>query len=948
MDTLARRRNGKGIGQTVAEELYTEGAQTRSEGVVTGENPVDGTGREPHELQGLERAGDEVASSSGAMVVGHPFWSQRAHDELQLQLARPDFLGNVIGTTGATPSGMSSTSTELRAVESGEHLRGPNGPPMVFGPAALRTTVGGDREGGLATAPAAADPTVPAPITVARESPIEAVDEEHGLSSRERNVLTQLKNALVQIAEQNSELASQNRGLRDRISKLEDERSVSQAAWQSAESNQDNVDQSGLFSGDNPQLEGQDCVIGREGRPGSQAAMSINYEQGFQQGYLAAKEALEATVNTVTYQPNPGDGGGFGLEGDGSVLRSSFAPTFGGGSPAMNRECTPPPNENRAVSWGCNTTPQGTPIPKGPPPQDVDLGAVPKGSRACLGVDSVNPLNTSNTSNVLNGYVGNHCFLGMSGRLEGQIPVGMGSVGQHVALGSATVGREPWAVNQWQGLGAQRDPPRVGPQVSNAFAIPPLPVPGVHSSLGVGSGGGGGGGSSALGLPELPEPSETSRDPFAPGDKVYWPLPVLADTHEEPDPATRASDWLEMVGPIMSDITAMSGIWWYRVLAEARLWYQRWTESPAVERGLIRPVPSLELQQLRFRRLESRAYAMLLAATPGSIRDEVVANREMHCVALLYHVLRIYQPGGLQERTTLLELLSNPGTTNSASEAVQKLRAWGRALNRALAMQISIPDASLMLRGLDSLADPLLKKHSQVSFRCSQARAALHLDHRPNLQSVREFVKVIQSEFDMLSLSGPSDSTKRPKLAAVQQQQQHQQQQEGAGGKGKENGGKSGEGKGKRKGNDQATHVGGDQGKPEGKEGGRGEGKPCSFYLTPKGCSKGRQCTFQHQFGRAKGESRCYNCGSTEHRQNDCTRPTAQGKGQNQGQGKTKGQRGSVGGSAAGSGSGNDPNSAASASQTNAALPAKQPGDGAGAPGGVPNHNAASNYCCKQ
>ena len=155
-----------------------------------------------------------------------------------------------------------------------------------------------------------------------------------------------------------------------------------------------------------------------------------------------------------------------------------------------------------------------------------------------------------------------------------------------------------------------------------------------------------------------------------------------------------------MVTPIMNDITPMSGVWWNRVLAESQEWYKLWTQSPSVERGLIRPEPSVELQGMRCRRLESRAYAMLLAAAPISVRDEVVANRETHCVALLYHILRTFQPGGLQERTTLLEVLSNPGTTNSPSEAVQKLRAGSRALHRALAMRVSVPDASLMLRDL--------------------------------------------------------------------------------------------------------------------------------------------------------------------------------------------------------------------------------------------------------
>ena len=231
----------------------------------------------------------------------------------------------------------------------------------------------------------------------------------------------------------------------------------------------------------------------------------------------------------------------------------------------------------------------------------------------------------------------------------------------------------------------------------------------------------------------------------------------------------------------------MSGAWWQRVVAESFAWYTRWVQSPAV-RGLIRPTQSSELQEIRFRRLESRAYAMLQAAVPAMIREELVANREIHCVALLFHVMRVYQPGGLQERTTVVEALSNPGSSNTASEAVTKLsRAWGRALARATAMQINVPDASLMLRGIDTLSEQILKRHPHVNFRCNHARNNLQLDHYPTLQTVREYTKIIQSEFDMLAISGSAlePGPKKPKLAAMQQE----------GGKGKLGSGQGKDGK---------------------------------------------------------------------------------------------------------------------------------------------------------
>ena len=190
----------------------------------------------------------------------------------------------------------------------------------------------------------------------------------------------------------------------------------------------------------------------------------------------------------------------------------------------------------------------------------------------------------------------------------------------------------------------------------------------------------------------------------------------------------------------------------------------------------------------------------------------------------------------------------------------------------------------------------------------------------------------------MLSLAAPVDSNKKPKLAAVQQQGT-----DGGGNKGKDTGGKGGEGKGKRKGNDQALESGTDAAKTEAKASGKSEGKPCSFYLTPKGCSKGRQCGFVHQYGKAKGESRCYNCGSTEHRQNDCTRPTGGGKPHGSVQGKGKGSKGSSSSTPAGSlGVGGD--AADSSNLTNPVpLAAKVSADGGVATlGGVPGNKGVS------
>ncbi|CAE7316806.1 unnamed protein product [Symbiodinium sp. KB8] len=56
-----------------------------------------------------------------------------------------------------------------------------------------------------------------------------------------------------------------------------------------------------------------------------------------------------------------------------------------------------------------------------------------------------------------------------------------------------------------------------------------------------------------------------------------------------------------------------------------------------------------------------------------------------------------------------------------------------------------------------------------VAFRISTARNQLHLDHRPNMSTVVEFMRVLQSEWEQVAVSGVDESsTKPPKAARVE------------------------------------------------------------------------------------------------------------------------------------------------------------------------------------
>ena len=280
-------------------------------------------------------------------------------------------------------------------------------------------------------------------------------------------------------------------------------------------------------------------------------------------------------------------------------------------------------------------------------------------------------------------------------------------------------------------------------------------------------------------------PFPPGRDPFNPGDRTFWNLPALEGVHL-PAPATRAGDWLAQIRPLLYDLSEWSQLWWNRVEWEAQTLYRQWSRAPSIEKGLIQPRMSIELTHVRLRRLESRAYGMLQSSVPQAIRDELLATRSLHCVGLLFQILKVFAPGGMQERAQVLTELTNLGSAKSAADIVSALRAWSRCHARAVSMGVMIPDPALILRGVDALVDPLSRKASnaQVAFRLSTARNQLEIDHRPNMTSVIEYMRVLQSEWEQVSVSGlEGNSAGQPKVARVDTTQ-------GNGGKDGEKGGK--------------------------------------------------------------------------------------------------------------------------------------------------------------
>ena len=159
-------------------------------------------------------------------------------------------------------------------------------------------------------------------------------------------------------------------------------------------------------------------------------------------------------------------------------------------------------------------------------------------------------------------------------------------------------------------------------------------------------------------------------------------LPSLQELSESEIGPLIAGDWLTTIGPFLRDMSSSSSLWWDEVLNVAGALYRVWLNSEPMERLRLVAVAPPAFQRPPWLRIEQRGSVALLKAIPESIRAELVSQREVGSVSIIFKILRVYQPGGLGERTTLLRQLIYHKIPSVLGEWLTSLRAWRRWLTR--------------------------------------------------------------------------------------------------------------------------------------------------------------------------------------------------------------------------------------------------------------------------
>ena len=304
------------------------------------------------------------------------------------------------------------------------------------------------------------------------------------------------------------------------------------------------------------------------------------------------------------------------------------------------------------------------------------------------------------------------------------------------------------------------------------------------------------------------------------------PLPKLPSLSSKTASVDMA-DWLIEIQPLIGDISNHATVWWSKTVEQTMDQYTRWLGASPLERLRLSP-PRPKLDDLcgsttLTQRLEQRVTTLLLPTLPEELKHDVVSNRTLWPAALLYRILRSYQPGGWTERSDLLNALASTTPGTSAATAATQLRMWKRQRMRALELGAALPDLMLQVQAIERIGSGVLSKHLQSVFRVSSFRMEVNLDERPTEATLLQFHELMLAEMDALStgaMTVPGLSVEKPNVKMVQSP-------------------------------------------------GKGN-KVCGFWGTPDGCRYGRACKFSHDAPLVDKSLRCWICSSLHHRKADC------------------------------------------------------------------------------
>ena len=343
-----------------------------------------------------------------------------------------------------------------------------------------------------------------------------------------------------------------------------------------------------------------------------------------------------------------------------------------------------------------------------------------------------------------------------------------------------------------------------------------------------------------------------NKDSELKGSIQLQPMPEAG-----PESAVEYADWLFETEQAIGGLSDRSALWFSACLSVARRAYREYVNASPIARLTLEVNIPPELQAEKWSRLERRTMTLLLGAMTKTMKDDVIPHRVATVPGLLYRMFVIYQPGGASERASILRHLEGTSPGDNVHDTIHALRRWRRYLQRAEEMGIATPDASILLRSVETIIAKTMENNGDLRFKLSLIKNELQIQSRPTVEGVIKYHSHALAELQQTaptrnqrpasSTVAPPSTTEALRLKAV------------------------------------TTTTGGtgEATSPSSSASRKTNGKtPCKFFSSETGCKRGSSCKYDHTFETKEAKrSRCWECGASNHRRAECPVAQRSGKG---------------------------------------------------------------------
>ncbi|CAK0858473.1 unnamed protein product [Prorocentrum cordatum] len=327
--------------------------------------------------------------------------------------------------------------------------------------------------------------------------------------------------------------------------------------------------------------------------------------------------------------------------------------------------------------------------------------------------------------------------------------------------------------------------------------------------------------------------------------------------------------WIQRASLDLGGMHHLIERYWSQVLGVVVETYETYLRHGPLDRPAIRPTqpaqfPLSETDAVNFPSVELRLRGLLLALVPEDVKQACLSTRQTSTTDILFSAHVSAGPGTGADRDHALEQVSK-GRHVDVKSTYDELQRWKFSANRLATLGVAAPDPSKQLSSLKAIAHKMLESNEEVKHRYFGFLVTRGLSGGvANQAQVDELWRYLSAEAREFADAAPQKDDPAAKLA-IERRLKGEPKGHPKGGKGDPKGGK-----GDTKGKDDK----GGKSKTDQNSSKTGAKKLCTFFESAGGCTKGASCSFAHR-KLSPSDGKCFNCGSTEHRSADCTRPRA-------------------------------------------------------------------------